>query len=133
MLTYDELKHKPRELLAATGLKQDEFEALLVEFGKAYDEAQPKDQTHGGQTRQRRIGGGNKSKLGSVADKLLFILVYHKTYPFYVNMQASLKDGQSGSNLGKLCSTVNRAECSGCGAKRIVFRLRGSVGNLVKG
>ena len=47
MLTYDELKHKPRELLAATGLKQEEFEALLVEFGKAYDEAQPKDQTHG--------------------------------------------------------------------------------------
>ncbi|MEP7288404.1 MAG: hypothetical protein ABI947_21855 [Chloroflexota bacterium] len=67
--------------MAARGLKPDEFEVLLVGFGKAYEEARPEDQTQAGQTRQRRLGGGNKSKLGSVAHKLLFILVYHKTYP----------------------------------------------------
>jgi hypothetical protein len=32
MLSYEDLKNKPKELLAATGLRQDEFEALLAVF-----------------------------------------------------------------------------------------------------
>jgi len=36
MLTDEDLKNNPRELLAATGLKRDEFETLLIEFEKAY-------------------------------------------------------------------------------------------------
>ena len=34
MLHYEELKNKPREMLAATGLKANEFEALLVALAK---------------------------------------------------------------------------------------------------
>jgi hypothetical protein len=34
MLRYKDLPKKPRELLVATGLKQDEFEALLVVFAE---------------------------------------------------------------------------------------------------
>ena len=58
MLKYEDLKNKPKEVLAATELKQDEFEALLVAVGKAYAEAYPADQSIEGQARQRRIGGG---------------------------------------------------------------------------
>jgi hypothetical protein len=35
MLKYEDLKNKPKELLAATGLKQEEIEALLVRFSEA--------------------------------------------------------------------------------------------------
>ena len=38
MLIYNELKNKPREFLAATGLKLDEFEQLLPAFQTAYEE-----------------------------------------------------------------------------------------------
>ncbi len=53
MLTYEELKHKPRELLPATSLKQDEFETLLISFGRAYAQAYQEHQTIAGQVRQR--------------------------------------------------------------------------------
>lgn len=36
MLRYNQLKDKTKELLAATGLKRDEFEELLEEFKKKY-------------------------------------------------------------------------------------------------
>ena len=38
MLKYADLKNRPKELLAATGLKQDEFEAV---FGEAYRRIKP--------------------------------------------------------------------------------------------
>src|SRR5512138_1511283 len=96
MLTYEELKTKPRELLAATSLKQDEFETLLVSFGKAYAQANPDHQTLTGQVRQRRKGGGNKGKLWRLEDKLLFILVYEKTYPLQtmLGLQFGLSQGR---------------------------------------
>ena len=37
MLIYNELKNKPREFLAVTGLKLDEFEKLLPAFQTAYE------------------------------------------------------------------------------------------------
>ena len=41
MLIYNELKNKPREFLAATGLKLDEFEQLLPAFQMAYEKSIP--------------------------------------------------------------------------------------------
>jgi hypothetical protein len=79
MLTYKELKNKPRELWAATGLKADEFEGLLKVFAESYQERYAAQQTVSGQVRQRRQGAGNKGKLSQMEDKLLFILVYQKT------------------------------------------------------
>jgi len=60
MLKYNDLKDRPKELLAATRLQQAEIEALLVAFTKAYSERYPDDQTLAGQARQRRKGAGNK-------------------------------------------------------------------------
>jgi hypothetical protein len=48
MLNYETLKTKPRELMAATGLKLDELETLLKAFAEAYQEQYPAEQTVSG-------------------------------------------------------------------------------------
>lgn len=80
MLTYEELKKKPKEFLAATGQTVEEFASLLPEFSQCYRK-QSSALTVAGKTRQRQTGGGSKGTLVQMADKLLFILVYQKTYP----------------------------------------------------
>jgi hypothetical protein len=79
MLTYDHLKDRSREFLAATGLTHEEFARLLPAFTAAYAALYPPDQTRLGKPRQRRVGGGAKGGLPQMTDKLLFILVYQKT------------------------------------------------------
>ena len=81
MLIYNELKNKPREFLAATGLKLDEFEKLSPAFQTAYEQKYPPNLTQEGKTRQRQIGGGATGALPKSEDKLFFILVYQKTNP----------------------------------------------------
>jgi hypothetical protein len=82
MLTYAELKEKPKEFLAATGLYPEEFEQILPVFAKELAViVPPLEQTKGGQPRKRVKGAGPKERLGTAEDKLLFILVYQKTYP----------------------------------------------------
>src|SRR5262250_1126428 len=73
MLIYNELKNKPREFLAATGLKLDEFEKLLPAFQTAYEQKYPPHLTQAGKTRQRQIGGGATGALPQSADKLFFV------------------------------------------------------------
>jgi Helix-turn-helix of DDE superfamily endonuclease len=52
---------------------------------RAYDRARPIDQTAAGQqARQRWPGAGRHSVLSSSENKLLFVLVYLKTYPLQV-------------------------------------------------
>jgi hypothetical protein len=79
MLTYDYLKDRPREFLAATGLTHEEFARLLPAFTAAYAALYPPDRTRAGKPRQRRVGGGAKGALAQMTDKRLFILVYQKT------------------------------------------------------
>jgi hypothetical protein len=83
VLTYETLKKKPKELLALTGLARREFDELLPAFAQALAEvaekAKPKRKK-----RQRAPGAGRKPGLRAAEDKLLFILVYTKTYPLQV-------------------------------------------------
>jgi len=79
MLTYDYLKDRPRELLAATGLSHEEFDQLLAAYTTAYAALYPPDKTQAGKPRQRRVGAGAKGALVQMTDKLLFVLVYQKT------------------------------------------------------
>ena len=71
MLSYYELKHKPKTLRAMTSLKPSEFEALLANFTTAWNEAAGSDPSK----------GGRPPVIASMADRLLFILFYLKTYP----------------------------------------------------
>ena len=81
MLSYNTLKDRPRDFLAATGLTLDEFQQLLPTFQDAYAQRYPYELTRTGKPRQRRRGGGAKGSLQRFEDKLLFILVDQKTNP----------------------------------------------------
>jgi hypothetical protein len=80
VLSYQRLKDHPRALRAFTGLDQAEFEKLLTHFTMAYH-AYVYNQHVIKKSRKRRYGGGRKSRLASMEDKLLFILFYFKVYP----------------------------------------------------
>jgi hypothetical protein len=81
MLSYNILKDRPRDFLAATSLTLSEFHQLLPAFQEADAQRYPHDLTQAGKPRQRRAGGGANGVLQQVEDKLLFILVYQKTHP----------------------------------------------------
>lgn len=83
-MTYSTLSTQARTFLAMTGLSPAEFRNLLPAFEAAYERAYPPDQTADGRPRQRWAGAGRPSVLDRVEDKLLFILVYLKTYPVQV-------------------------------------------------
>src|SRR6266498_3801514 len=81
MLTYTELLGNPRRCLALTGLTPPEFNHLLPAFDRACECLYPADRTLAGQPRQRFPGGGRTGALHEPGQKLLFLLVYLKTYP----------------------------------------------------
>lgn len=81
MIKYDQLKEKPKQFLAATGLTVDEFQRILPVFKEKLAGLHPPELTKRGKSRQRRAGAGPKEKLRTNEDKLLFILIYEKTYP----------------------------------------------------
>lgn len=86
MVTYTALQADRRQFLALTGLTLPEFQRLLTAFPRAYQRLYPANQTTAGQPRQRSAGGGCQGLLPRPEDKLLFLLVYLKTYPLQVVM-----------------------------------------------
>src|ERR671915_2664916 len=111
MLTYNALKDKAKEFLAATGLKVEEFARLLPAFESAYHTLYPMNQTAEGRTRQRLPGGGTKGTLRTFEDKLLFILVYQKTYPLQTlhGLQFGLSQSQINYWIHRLLRVLQRA------------------------
>lgn len=79
MINYNDLKTNPKNFLAATGLKIDEFEQLKKGFKEAYEKIYGENRTKEGKERKRNKGGGVKGQLDKEEDKLLFILIYQKT------------------------------------------------------
>ncbi len=111
MLKYKTLKKKPKDLLAATGLSVEEFEALLVVFAETYAASRPEDQTVEGKPRRRQRGGGGKATLTTMEDKLLFILVYEKTYPLQtmLGLHFGLSQGRTNIWIHRLLPVVRQA------------------------
>ncbi len=79
-LRYENLKDKPETFLAFTGLEVEEFQILLEAFTVAWERYDQQNSLPA-EVRQRDYGGGRKARLGTYQEKLLFILVYFKTYP----------------------------------------------------
>ena len=98
MLEYTKLKRNRRTLLALTGLTLKEFKALLPPFVEAYRRRYEGEQTMAGHKRRRIAGGGRRSTLNTSEQKLLFILVYLKTYPLQVVMGELFGLSQSSAN-----------------------------------
>src|SRR3954463_6906545 len=88
MVTYTELRDQPQRLLALTSLTPSEFELLLSAFVRCYQRRYPSDRTATGRPRQRAVGGGRTGALQEPEQKLLFLLVYLKTYPLQAIMAA---------------------------------------------
>lgn len=111
MITYTQLKVKPKEFLAATGLQVDEFERLLPAFAAQYERQHPADKTLKGKPRQRQRGGGVKGVLVKVEDKLLFILIYVKTYPLQTmhGLQFGLSQPQVNEWVQRLMPVLRQA------------------------
>jgi hypothetical protein len=111
MITYAQLKDKAKEFLAATGLKVDEFERLLPAFAAQYEQQYPADKTMKGQPRQRQRGGGVKGVLAEMEDKLLFILIYEKTYPLQTmhGLQFGLSQPQVNEWVHRLMPILRQA------------------------
>lgn len=97
MITYEQLKTKPKDFLRVTGFALDEFAYLLSAFEQVYRE-QSAQVTVEGQPRQRQAGGGVKGKLARIENKLLFILVYEKTYPLQTLQGLSFELSQPQTN-----------------------------------
>ena len=76
-----------RQMKALAGLSQDQFNHLLPVFSDIYQATQQKTYDEGitSGTRVRKPGGGCKGKLPTMAEKLLFVLYYYKTYPGIVS------------------------------------------------
>src|SRR3990170_5318953 len=98
MIEYAKLKRNRRKFLAMTGLTLKEFQALLPAFDKAYRHRYAHNKTLAGRKRKRQFGGGRRSTLDTPEQKLLFILVYQKTYPLQVVLGELFGLSQSGAN-----------------------------------
>ena len=98
MLTYAELKESPRKLFSFTSLTPDEFEILLPAFKRVYLRKYPASQTKTGNERNRKAGAGRKGSLAHIEEKLLFALVYQKSYPLQSVMGELFGMGQSQAN-----------------------------------
>jgi hypothetical protein len=111
MLSYNKLKDRPRDFLAATGLTLDEFQRLLPAFQSAYEQRYPYELTRAGKPRQRRLGGGAKGVLQCFEDKLLFIAVYQKTNPLQTMhaLQFALSQPQANYWIHQLLPVLQKA------------------------
>ena len=98
MLTYDELKKNRRKFVSFTSLTPEEFEVLMPAFERAYLKKYPAAKTKAGQVRKRKAGGGRKGTLAGMEQKLLFALVYQKSYPLQSVMGELFGMGQSQAN-----------------------------------
>ena len=95
-----------RQRKALTGLSQAQFNHLLPVFSDIYQATQQKTYEKGlaSGTRRRKPGGGCKGKLPTMADKLLFVLYYYKTYPTFdvLGTQFEVARSKANENLHKL-------------------------------
>jgi hypothetical protein len=98
MMTYTELQSNRRKFLALTGLTLSEFQQLLTAFARCYERLYLPDQTLAGRPRQRFAGGGRKGVLHAPEQKLLFLLVYLKTYPLQAVLGELFGLSQAGVN-----------------------------------
>jgi hypothetical protein len=110
MINYDNLKPKPKEFLAVTGLTHEEFVHLLTAFAQIYL-AQTAQQTAEGKPRRRQPGAGTKGKLAPMENKLLFILAYQKGYELqtFLALHVGISQPQANYWIHRLLPVLQQA------------------------
>jgi hypothetical protein len=104
ILTYEEVKDKASTLRAMTSLDREEFEALAVMFGEAWN--------HQEKLAGREAStGGRPPQLRGVEEKLFFILFYLKTYPLQevLGHLFGLSQGQANVWIHRLSGVLKEA------------------------
>ena len=93
-----------RQMRALTGVPTEKLSSLEAAFALALDDEKEKSYREGlakGE-RQRKPGGGQKGKLPSEHDKLVFVLYYLKVYPTF-----DVLGTQFGMNRSKACENLH--------------------------
>jgi len=111
MITYASLKHKPAVFSSFTGLTLAAFNQLLAAFAEAYEADLDQRDQQREHARQRGRGGGRSGALGSLENKLVFILFYFKFYPVQVVQGYFFGMGQVQANawIHRLTPILNQA------------------------
>ena len=101
MLSYEELKRKPKTLMAMTSLRPSEFDELLVLFSSAWE----------AETGAAPSRGGRPPTIAAMADRLLFILFYLKTYPLQevIAHLSGLSQSQANVLIHRLSAVLGKA------------------------
>jgi hypothetical protein len=73
----ERLRRSPNAFRQLTGITPTVFDKLLADLTPRYEQADARRKSR--PTRQRRIGGGRKHAL-DLADRLLMLLIYYRTY-----------------------------------------------------
>lgn len=79
MITYEVWSKRPNHFRRLTGLTLNEFTDVLDKFQSSYQFFIQREFLS--KERKRAYGGGRHSRLHSLEDKLLFILIYVRIYP----------------------------------------------------
>jgi hypothetical protein len=89
---------------ALTGVPAEKFSILEAAFALALADEKERAYQEGlvAGKRQRKPGGGQKGKLSTTRDKLMFLLYYLKVYPTFDVLGA-----QFGMNRSKACENVH--------------------------
>jgi len=94
-----------RQMKALTGLSQAQCNSLLPVFSNIYQAAQQQTYEDGVKsgTRRRKPGGGCTGKLPTMADTLLFVLSYYKTYATFdvLGTRCNMVRSKANENLHK--------------------------------
>ena len=109
-LSYAQLAKRPAILHRLVGLSVAEFEQLLEELAVQYHQQviQPRVSAP---DRRRALGGGQKGALPTVADKLLFILLYTRIYPLLIvqGMFFGMVESKACTWVGRLLPVLDAA------------------------
>lgn len=110
MLSYVNLRTKPRIFRSLSGLSLEEFDSLLPKFEQAWQAYLMSEYVHR-DGRKRQYGGGRKAELVSAGDKLWFILFYFRHYPTQEVQGFLFGIGQAQANVWvhRLTGVLNQA------------------------
>ncbi len=97
----DRLRKAPRAFRRLTGITPAAFDDLLARLGPLHEQAEARRKDRPG--RKRKPGGGRKHSL-ALADRLLMLLIYYRTYitHAFLGFLFGLDDSAVGRNINPL-------------------------------
>lgn len=109
MITYQVWSKRPKHFRRLTGLTLDEFAEVFDKFQTSYQFFIKREFLS--KERKRAYGGGRHTRLLSLEDKLLFILVYVRMYPleFMQGVLFNLTEGRACQWINRLLPILDEA------------------------